>query len=93
MVVGKETITFPDFPELDFRFRVVRQRAGIVDLENTSYAPDKNGSFPYWRFEVAGTFLHRPALKVSYGFRVGRNGMPEYENSTSYLRSGARDGP
>ena len=93
MVVGKEAITFPDFPELNFGFRVVRQRAGVVDLENTSYAADKNRSSLYWRFEVAGTFLHRPALKVSYGSRVGRDGMPEYEASTSYLRPGARDGP
>jgi len=91
MVVGTETITFPDFPELDFRYRVVRQRAGVVELENTSYVPDENGSVPYWRLEAAGTFLHRPALRVSDGFRVGRNGMPEYENSTTFLRPRARD--
>jgi hypothetical protein len=92
MVVGRDAISFPDFPRLDFIFKVVRQHAGVVELENTSYDPDKYGSIPYWRFESAGTFLRRPVLVVSYGFRVGRNGIPEYEASTSYLRPGERDG-
>ena len=86
MIVERDALRFPDFPQLTFRFRVVHLGATTVGLENTEYAPDRSGSVPFWRFEDAGTFLGRRALKVSYGFRVGHDGIPKYEATTTYLR-------
>jgi len=93
MVVGRDTITFPDFEMLNFRYRVVRHRNGAVELENTSYQPDRNGSVPYWRFEADGTFLRRPRLKVSCGYRRDANDWIEHESITWYLRPGPSELP